>query len=256
MRATVCQLNPTQIESEWAALKAHLAAEHSEFVLLPEAPFAPWFAVEEAPPNDEWARLAKQHEVWAGRLDELGAATVAGTLPVLRDRRSLNSAFVWRTESGLQHIHSKTYLPNEPGYWEANWYERGPVDFTAHHLGDVCLGFAICTELWFTEHARSYGKQGIHLLLNPRSTTPGGTDKWLAGGRTAGVISGAYCLSSNHVGESGELTLGGVGWVTDPDGAVLATTSDDEPFVTVDIDLAAADAAKQTYPRYVDDAPI
>jgi predicted O-methyltransferase YrrM len=34
----------------------------------------------------------------------------------------------------------------------------------------------------------------------------------------------------------------------------MATTSEDQRFRTVTIDLAVADAAKRTYPRYVDDA--
>lgn len=55
------------------------------------------------------------------------------------------------------------------------------------------------------------------------------------------VMAGAFCLSSN----------GGSGWIIDAEGTVLATTADQEPFVTLDIDLAAARAAKKSYPRYV-----
>jgi N-carbamoylputrescine amidase len=39
--------------------------------------------------------------------------------------------------------------------------------------------------------------------------------------------------------------------VIDPDGAVLATTTPDDPFVTIQIDLDLARKAKTTYPRYV-----
>jgi N-carbamoylputrescine amidase len=44
---------------------------------------------------------------------------------------------------------------------------------------------------------------------------------------------------------------GGLGWVIDPEGEVLATTTVDDPFVTVDVDLDVARRAKATYPRYV-----
>jgi N-carbamoylputrescine amidase len=70
---------------------------------------------------------------------------------------------------------------------------------------------------------------------------------WLAGGRTAAVVAGAYAVSSNH----GDERFGGQGWIVDPDGRVLAITSAEEPFVTVDVDLDGAEAAKRTYPRYV-----
>ena len=76
------------------------------------------------------------------------------------------------------------------------------------------------------------------LLLNPRSTPAYTNDKWLAGGRTAAVVAGAFCLSSNHAGRAGKLELGGAGWICDPDGVVLATTSPANPFVTLDLDLS------------------
>ncbi len=47
------------------------------------------------------------------------------------------------------------------------------------------------------------------------------------------------------------ISLGGFGWIIDPDGMVLATTSEKEPFITVEIDLEKAELAKGTYPRYV-----
>jgi N-carbamoylputrescine amidase len=47
------------------------------------------------------------------------------------------------------------------------------------------------------------------------------------------------------------MEFAGCGWIIDPDGEVLAVSSDIEPFVTRDIDLDRARAAKGTYPRYV-----
>src|SRR3712207_1883651 len=109
------------------------------------------------------------------------------------------------------------------------------------------VGFLICTEMWFGERARAYGDQKAHLLAIPRCTPRESLDRWLAGGRTAAIVAGAYAISSNHADER----FGGRGWIVDPDGDVLAVTSAAKPFVTVEIDLAAADAAKRTYPRYV-----
>jgi len=41
-----------------------------------------------------------------------------------------------------------------------------------------------------------------------------------------------------------------VGWIIGPDGQLLARTSGQAPFITLEIDLAAAAAARRTYPRY------
>jgi N-carbamoylputrescine amidase len=100
--------------------------------------------------------------------------------------------------------------------------------------------------------ARAYGQAGVHLLATPRATEKHTVDKWLAGGRAAAVIAGAFSLSSNHFSRSERpVPLGGQGWVIDPDGDVLALTTPQEPFATVEIDPNAAERAKQTYPRYV-----
>ncbi len=46
-------------------------------------------------------------------------------------------------------------------------------------------------------------------------------------------------------------TMGALGWIIDPDGAVLARTTDAEPVAIRDIELTEARVAKRTYPRYV-----
>ncbi|MFD9324750.1 hypothetical protein [Streptomyces sp. NPDC060065] len=72
------------------------------------------------------------------------------------------------------------------------------------------------------------------------------------GGRTSAITAGAYSVSSNQWNPDPRGTAGeGLGWVVAPDGEVLATSSAEEPFRTVEIDLDLARRAKSTYPRYV-----
>jgi N-carbamoylputrescine amidase len=92
-----------------------------------------------------------------------------------------------------------------------------------------------------------YGDEGVHLLVTPRITRAATLEMWLAGGRVAAVLAGAFGLSSNRADDRGE--YGGQGWVVGPDGEVLALTGEQEPFMTVDLDLASAEHAKKTYPR-------
>jgi len=256
MRATVAEIDPNHLESQWAALRQHVRMADSQLVLLPEMCFAPWFCTRPVPDETCWRDVVDSHDQWLRRLPELDAETIVGTAPRTLGEKKLNVAYIWTRSAGLCWDHQKTYLPNDHGYWEANWYDRGPIDFQYASVGAARAGIMICTEIWFMQHARAYSRAGIQLLLNPRSTPMGTNDKWLAGGRTAAVVSGAFCLSSNHAGHAGHIELGGAGWICDPDGAVLALTSPDQPFVTLDLDLRLAKAAKSTYPRYVDDSPL
>ena len=256
MKATITQVNAAQLETEWTKLIQHVQANESELLLLPEMCFAPWFCAGRERDEGIWQAAVESHGCWLERLPESGAKIVIGTAPRNVNGKRHNVAYVWTAEEGLRWIHGKTYLPDEDGYWEASWYDRAPIDFQAAAVGGIRIGVMICTEIWFMQHARDYGKQGIHLLLNPRSTPAYSNAKWLAGGQSAAVAGGAWCLSSNHAGQADHVQLGGAGWTSDPDGHVLAVTTADRPFITLDLDLQAADAAKTTYPRYVDDSPL
>ena len=255
MRVTVCEMSDEskEFEKDWRRLVRHVQSEASELVLLPEMVFSPWLFWRKTRRDALWRGAVKAHEDCAGRLVELSPAVVLGTRPVSRGRRRLNEGFIWQRKSGFRTAHEKFYLPDEPGFWEASWYDRGNGDFVAQILPpDTGVGFTICTDLWFFEHSRSYGQAGVQLIVCPRATPKLTIDKWLAGGRAAAVVSGAYCLSSNRVNSGrGRTDLGGLGWIVGPDGEVLGLTNRRQPYVTLDLDLRAAEQAKQTYPRYV-----
>jgi N-carbamoylputrescine amidase len=247
LTVTVCELRGERLAEDWAALADHVRQQGSDLVLLPEMGLAPWFARERAFDEAAWAGARRAHERHlAERLGDLSPAVVLGTAPVERDGRRLNEAFV-ADDAGVRGAHLKYHLPDEEDFWEASWYERGDGRFELAGAGRARVGFLVCTELWFTHHARAYGEAGAHVIAVPRCTPSESLDKWLAGGRTAAVVAGAYALSSNH----GDERFGGQGWIVDPEGDVLAMTSPDEPFATAAIDLGVAEAAKATYPRYV-----
>ncbi|MBN1920018.1 MAG: carbon-nitrogen hydrolase family protein [Anaerolineae bacterium] len=256
MKVTVCELSntPAVLEEEWQALVAHARSEKSDLVLLPEMPFYPWIAQTRQVDAAIWQAAVEAHDRWVSRFADLAPAAVAGSRPVIRQGRRFNEGFVWSPDAGCRGKHTKYYLPDEPGFWEASWYERGEREFIPFQIGESTAGFLICSELWFGEHARAYARQGLHLLLCPRAT-PGGlsTDKWIAGGRTAAVMSGAFCLSSNRGHDTtGALPWGGSGWIIEPEeGRVLGMTSPEQPFLTIEIDLGVAENAKHTYPRYI-----
>ena len=254
LRVTVCEFHddPIALNQDWLELAAHVKAEASDLVLLPEMPFYPWFARTRPFVPGVWQAVLDAHGDWHKRLNELAPATIIGTRPVEADSRRLNEGFVFDSNAGYRPAHRKYYLPDEDGYWEASWYQRGDGTFVPIDTGGLKVGFLICTELWFMERARAYGRAGAHLILNPRATGRATVDKWLLAGRSAAIVSGAFALSSNRVNQVGDTPeFGGQGWVIGPEGEVLGSTSQERPFVTVDIDIAQAELAKTTYPRYV-----
>lgn len=251
MRVTVCEL-PHEfgaLADAWAALCDHTVAHASQLVLLPE--FAMVEPVWESERFDAatWRAVDALSDVQLRRLPELCADHVVGTRPASVKGRRLNQAYLWSPATGVQPLRSKYFLPEEPGSWEATWFQRGDPEFPAFRAGLVSFGVNICTELWALETYARYATLGVELLLAPRATALVTTARWLAVGVVAAVRSGAFSVSSNRVDDGG--TCGGSGWIIDPAGEVLGVTSAAEPFVTRDIDLTKAARAGESYPRYV-----
>lgn len=257
MRLTVCEMPHDGLGTEagWQRLAAGLEAQASEWLLLPEMPFGRWLAGRLPAAPERWRSAVAAHGHWINRLPELPVRVVLGSRPVIDGERFFNEGFVWQRSSGCRAVHRKYYLPDEAGFWEASWYARGEGDFEVVEIEGLRVGFLICTELWFGARAREYARRGIHLLVCPRATPAASTAKWIAGGTTAAVVAGAFCVSSNFNGPNiAGLPFGGSGWVIEPEeGRVLGLTSAETPLLTVAIDPARAESAKHTYPRYVSD---
>jgi len=254
MKITICELHnhPDRFQEDWAKLTAHVHNEGSDLVLLPEMVFFPWFPSTRPFRSEIWEAAVAAHEEWENRLNDLSPALVLGSRPINHGNQRWNQGFIWKRKGGLSQAHTKYYLPDEEGFWEASWYHKGNGAFNPIQYDDLKIGFAICTDLWFFQHARSYGREGVHLIAVPRATPEGSLEIWLAGGRASAVVSGAYCISSNRYALKTEnVYLGGMGWIIGPDGEVLGLTSQEAPFLTLDIDLEKANQAKKTYPRYV-----
>ena len=261
MRVTVCQPSnrPDELARDWEALRVHCAEQQTDLLVLPEMPFSPWLAGSRQVNNDAWRTAVTEHRRWIDRLSELGVPAIVGSRPV-DDPGPRNRAFVWTRPEGLTDLHDKAYLPEEEGFWEATWYRGGTPAYQAINLptrtdARMRVGVLLCTEMWFLEHGRAYGRDGAHVVAVPRATPASTLEKWLAGGRTLAVVSGAYSASSApYTGTDPDADLGGGSWISDPEGNLLGVTDAADPVFTVEASQDVAEAAKRTYPRYVPEA--
>ena len=254
MRVTVCELphEARALAAAWADLCEHTRAHASELVLLPELSMVEPVWESERFDAARWCAIETLSDEWLRRLPELRAEHVVGTRPWCIGNRRLDQAYLRSyagDDIGIQPLRSKYFLPEEPGTWEATWFDRGDPGFPVFHAGPVSFGVNICTELWALETLGAYAALGVDLLLSPRATALETTETWLALGVVAAMRSGAFSLSSNRVDPSG--ACGGGGWIIDPSGELLALTSAAEPFATREIDLAKAARSRHSYPRYV-----
>jgi len=265
MKVTVCQLREfyRDFADDWRNLAAHVKQEQSNLLVLPEMPFHEWLFAKRDFDYQAWQNALRAHDEWESRLSELAPTNICGTRPVDFGNERYNEAFVYDAERGARSVHVKAHVPNEDGAWEANWYSQPaaafePITLSFPHIArEASVGFLIGGELWAMEQAKLYGMEGVQLLAVPRATSRDIADKWLAGGRTAAVVAGAYVASSNRAGNraGSAVHFAGGGWIIGPEGKLLAQTSDDQPFATVWLDLRAADVAKRIHSRTMQTPP-
>lgn len=265
MRLAVCEA-PAVLEpgaAGWRALGEAVRNAAPDCLLLNEMPFGPWIAAGPEADAEALAACHRAHVLGVERLAELGAPVVLGTHATRRHGRSVNEAFVWEPERGLLPAHTKQFFPDEDGYFEARWFQRGETHFRPVRVpapgvadSDLLVGFLICTEVWFNEWARRYGRSGAHLIAVPRATPAGSTDRWRTAVRMAAMVSGCYVASSNRSGaDEGGGRFAGRGWIVDPSGVVIAETSPSRPLAVAELDLSVVERAKREYPCYVEDLP-
>lgn len=246
--------NENKFTDDWNELIIHLDQNRPDLLLLPELPFCKWIASGKEVSSELKKNSVEKHEKWIVKFEQLNVKQIVYSKPIMSGDKFYNTAFLFEKGKGHFKIHTKSFFPEEPFFWEETWYDREEVEsFELLTVGEIKIGVLLCTEMWFMEYARRYGKLGIDILLCPRASGAGTVNKWVRCGQTLAVISGAYCLSSNKSGPGDNgFQWGGTGWIAEPvSGDLRAITTRQEKFVTVEFDITQSRSAKNEYPLYV-----
>jgi N-carbamoylputrescine amidase len=221
----------------WASLIADLDRAKPDIFLLNELPFGPWISAGSSFDPAVWKQSVADHEAGMAALGELGVEIVLGSRSVERRGRRCNEGFVWTPREGVRAAHTKQHIPNTPpSYSETVWYEPDELRFQVVGAGPLRVGFLICTDVMFTEHARRYGRNGVHLIAVPRAMPVEVAHAFDVALQMAAISSGCYVASSNRSGmdPAGGL-FEGRGCIVDPGGRTVAQSSPFDRIVLHDI---------------------
>ena len=237
-------------DAEWSELKDSVTAARPDILVTNELPFGPWIA-EGTVFSEDTAHLSlRAHENGLKGLINLNLSAIIASRPVRDGKRLANEAFV--LENGVvRSLHRKQYFPNEPGWFESEWYSGDCSGFDMAEVLGLKVGVLLCTEAMFNERAPAYGRQGTSLIVIPRASGVN-IESWKIAGAMASLVSGAYVVSSNRSGRSrGVLGLAAsVSPMHRKDGCWVVTISTD-PLQMVDLDPKIATSAQRAYPCYV-----
>ena len=225
-----------------------------DILVMNEMPFGPWLARKNDFTNEGARRSVEIHIAGTTALAALNFRAVITSRPILLSDRLANEAIV--IEDGqVRPLHTKTYLPQEPGWSEVSWFSRGDGRFNIHNICGLGVGVLLCTELMFNEHARHYGRCGADLIAVPRATGSA-HESWLTAGKMASIVSGSYVVSSNRVGHSGDgPRFGGGGFAITPGGDLAGRTGSGSPLMLIAIDAQVSARQRREYPCYVEEFP-
>ena len=235
---------------QWGELKNLITIARPDILITNELPFGPWIAEGSIFVENEAHLSVRAHERGLEGLDDLNISAIISSRPVWTGNRLANEAFA--LENGtVRPLHRKQYFPNEPGWFEKEWYAGDHSGFDAAEVLGVKIGVLLCTDAMFNEHARGYGRQKASLIVIPRASGVE-LEPWKMAGAMASLVSGAYVVSSNRVGRSKRgLQFGGGGYAYAPQGRLLAVTDELHPVQTLEFDSTIAASAQREYPCYV-----
>lgn len=145
--------------------------------------------------------------------------------------------------------YKKTHLPQEPGFWEQDYYQGGS------HKPEVCddlgfpLGLQICSDTNRPTGSFWLAASGASAILIPRATESGTFEKWRRVFQVLAQLTACYVLSVNRPAPEFGVPLGGPSIVVDPHGEIITESCD--PIVVAELKHEEIVAARGGYPGYL-----
>lgn len=234
----------------WEQFARSVGRARPDILVMNEMPFGPWLAERTDFAIEDARRSIAVHDAGTAALAALNIPAVITSRPEPFGDRLVNEAIVIE-KGNIRSLHTKSYFPQETGWFEESWFRRGEPNFDLHDICGLSLGVLLCTELMFNEHARRYGRRGADLIVVPRATGAA-HESWITAGKMASIVSGSYVVSSNRAGHSGDgPCFGGVGFAINPEGNLLGRTAIGSALMTVAIDPQVSARQRREYPCYV-----
>jgi N-carbamoylputrescine amidase len=181
------------------------------------------------------------------------------------DGLGFNTAILVAPDGTLIQRTRKLHIPVTAGYYEDQYFRRGPASgegdpfpVVALRYGDLeatsaetpgrataLLGLPTCWDQWFPELARAYSLAGAEVLIYPTAigSEPDHPDfdtepLWQQVIVANGIANGTFMVAVNRIGVEEPLTFYGSSFISDPYGRVLVQATRDRPSVLVaDLDL-------------------
>lgn len=223
----------------------------ADLAVLPELPLNPWRpATKDVVEADAEPMGGARMQAQARAAAEAGIGLVGGIIHRDADTgRRTSRALVFDRSGELVATYEKLHLPEEPGFWEQTHYEAGTEQPRRIDAFGLSVGIQLCSDINRPEGSHLLGAQHTAAILAPRATEERTYQRWKVVFRATALTACSYVLSVNRPHPEEGVLIGGPTIAVDPDGDVLAETTD--PLALVTLDVETVTAARKRYPGYL-----
>ncbi|HKQ32547.1 MAG TPA: carbon-nitrogen hydrolase [Thermodesulfobacteriota bacterium] len=210
------------------------AAKGAEIIALQELFQTPYFPQWEKKQKDDYAESASGYTV----TEMKKAARKHGVTLVVpfyekRGGKYFNTAVVIGKDGKLLGRYNKIHIPQDPGFYEKEYFDEGSAGYTVCKSGDVKFAVLICYDQWFPEAARMARLKGAEIIFYPTAigrivgydAEGDWHDAWETVQRGHSISNSVYVAAVNRVGREGRMVFWGQSFVCDPFGKVLKRAS-------------------------------
>lgn len=210
------------------------AAKGAEITALQELFQTPYFPQWEKKKKDDYAESTTGYTV----TEMKKAARKYGVTLIVpfyekRGGKYFNTAVVIGKDGKLLGRYNKIHIPQDPGFYEKEYFDEGHAGYTVCKSGDVKFAVLICYDQWFPEAARMARLKGAEIIFYPTAigrivgydAEGDWHDAWETVQRGHAISNSVYVAAVNRVGREGRMLFWGRSFVCDPFGKVLKRAS-------------------------------
>jgi predicted amidohydrolase len=250
--AMVHRLFPGEDAAGLDAALVEAANAGAQLAVLPELPLDSWAPAAKTPRDEDTEELGgRRQRALAAAAREARIAVLGGAIVRDENGRRRNRALLLDASGTPIGHYDKLHLPSEEGFWESDHYEAGDALPERIDLLGFGLGVQICSDLNRPQGSQLLAAQGAAAILGPRATPESGYERWRTVIRANALTCSTWVVSVNRPAEP-ELALspGGPSLCVDPEGRVVAEST--EPLTLVTLEQDAVARARREYPGYLD----
>ncbi|MFI5323153.1 MAG: carbon-nitrogen hydrolase [Thermodesulfobacteriota bacterium] len=227
------------------------AKNGAEIVALQELFQTPYFPQRQKINKEDYAESITDYTVSEMRkaAKEL-SVTIIVPFYEKKKRKYFNTVVVIGKNGKLKGRYHKIHIPQDPGFYEKEYFEEGISGYTIFKAGDVKFAVLICYDQWFPEAARIARLKGAQIIFYPTAigriigydAEGDWHDAWETVQRGHAISNSVHVAAVNRVGREGRIIFWGRSFISDPFGKILkcASSTKDE-IIVMQLDLERND---------------